>query len=426
MIYEYVMSGTGMVRMSDYNQQTVDIVNQYLKDSPYNISLLFNALTEKGKAPGLNRKTRFTESFRIHADSGGLQITTLNLPINEVKQKHKEIYETQAKWSDIAMSFDEMAVRQMSSDEKSILTVASSRLFVNELGKQMAHNTAKNIKEQIAAFEKHETDSKIMLICQGNDRDSYKVYAETIWSDLTDYERSKIYGIAPSSASIGNGQLEIAEMLYSMGELELPDDVKKNIHLLGVGSAAQLGPILYSPDYFKFVEHLSFDSTSAARRYGLDGFTFNTYRLSKDSPEGVYKAEYKKIIDYYKKYFNMVDGFDPEDIDTFIESATYFSSKNTDKIWTYRNKDNEMDWTLSDLLLFFVTAKYVEEMMEIIESEEGRKKPIYKDIRSYDDFNRYKREFRLYYKLKSNGVSRVETEAEFKAKEIRQNIIQSL
>ena len=81
------------------------------------------------------------------------------------------------------------------------------------------------------------------------------------------------------------------EMCYAVSEFQIPMELKKNIHLLGVGSHEMMTAFFVSPEYFNFVENVSYDSSTQA-----NSWFFSRYR-NKD-----WKNIMSKSIGWTYKY----------------------------------------------------------------------------------------------------------------------------
>lgn len=421
MKFEYIMSALGMCGYNEHTELARDIINDYLKDRPNDFGMLFNAMTEAKEGVKYFNNYNYKE---LLSDSGGLQITTLGLSSEETKKKHKEIYDIQSKYSTIAMCFDEMPIKL---SHKVIGTQSrldfSNRFFIRDLVKQAALDTSNNIKEQIKVFKKNNSETKIMLICQGNDLKTYKEYVETAFNNLTEEEQSYIYGLAPSGACNGNASLDRFDMLYTIKEFDIPLNIKKNIHLLGVGSFTGLLPLIASSDYFSFIENLSFDSSSAPRKYRIDGQGIEGDQFEKNHSIEKVTQQYMKIIKRYSKYFRQVPGWD---MHSFLENSTYYSSKNTKKIWMYRNRECNIHNSLALLLWFFVPAWKYEQVMENIEKCKSIEFNYLKAIKNYDDYLKYRKDIIRAYNLSSNHVQAVDSENDMNETAEMRNLIKDL
>lgn len=264
--YEYVASalsytgamGREGIDYSQFNEWMSKIDNIH----NHNVSSLFNAYTEVDIAELQHSMKGF---HRTYSDSGGLQMISLNVGGISEKAKH-DVYEVQAKFSDVAMIFDEIPVYTPSHIGKmnhrdpnikkmmteaglkpkrvSELKNAEARVYDPEMLKPKAKETAANILDQIRHFEKMGSDTKVICILQGNTTEDYQRWLNYILKDIPREEWKRISGLAFGSPAYGAGQLEDIEKAFFIGQLEAPSYIKRHIHLLGVGSANRMLPIV--------------------------------------------------------------------------------------------------------------------------------------------------------------------------------------
>lgn len=279
---EYVASGMSYFRFN-YAEAYVGDLNKYinrclesLQDvGGHKFSLLYNAHTEKHFGPMI--QDNFRQSiYDCYSDSGGLQIVTLGHKItSELK---KNVYENQAKFSDLAMSFDEIPVvatlggRAEKKDMK-------NRFFDRENFEERAKATGLNLLEQIRYFEKKKSKARPMFICHGNDYDTFMQWADIALNQIPKSLHARIGGIAPAGAAIGSGTMEDVKRAFFVSQIPLTH-ATKHIHLLGVGSVQRLLPalIMMRNGVYESDVRLSYDSTShtsgphIGRYYGKDGW----------------------------------------------------------------------------------------------------------------------------------------------------------
>lgn len=236
------------------------------------VSTLFNAYTEASFPPKmLTLGNLGAES--LYADSGGLQMVTLGKKITpEIKQ---EIYRTQM-ISDFAMCFDEIPLEKTTT----IQTINERSNTGNKIFNQANHGaagklTGLNIKEQSRAFRENKAKTKVIIIIQGNNAQDMMHYYQEIASQLNEEDYQNIGGMAVADTCIGNGELESIEMLRGARAISriCHPNIKKHLHILGVGSIARMRPILYliKSGYLDTFDNVSYDSSShtSTLRFGL-------------------------------------------------------------------------------------------------------------------------------------------------------------
>lgn len=372
MKFEYV--ATGLSYFQILNQIVIEtpeiskIVNDHLDRingiHNHNLSLLYNAYHEHKFGPKLQKLGYPDTVHHIHADSGGLQIITLGKEITpELKE---EIYRRQARYSDVAMCFDEIPIRVIG--ERSRIGDLDTRVFDFDRIEGCARATGRNIRRQLEIFEEEKSTAKPMLIVQGNCYDSYMKWTECVVDEIPKELHGKIAGLAIAGSSLGTGFLEDIEKMAYVPFLPFET---KNVHILGVGSLKRLLPLVafikgghFSDDY-----HFSYDSTShtmgiANGRYFLGDTTVNfsrhrnqTYLNIYNDLDGKYKLNengvsfdkffeivnthggyytFDKQYDYKRAadYFNVKAGFICSSIENFQKSVSdcYESEKHLKKI----------------------------------------------------------------------------------------------
>ena len=166
------------------------------------------------------------------------------------------------------------------------------RRFVREDLEKTAVATRDNVKRQIEVFKKENSRAKIMLISQGQDVDSWRKYIEVICNGLDDEEiETMCTGISLGSQCNGNHFAHRMEMIYASKEYQVPDSLRKNIHLLGVGNPNALMPFIVSPKYFNFIDNLSYDSSSHASSWFFSRYRDKNYKqITMDIPATTKKS----------------------------------------------------------------------------------------------------------------------------------------
>lgn len=243
------------------NERTLPKVQEALKlhQGRYNHvhSFLYNGYTEK--VIGANFQRFYKDCiYAAHADSGGLQVVTRGEQITpELK---RGVYEHQAVYSDIAMSFDEIPLRTVG---KSFVTDIDNRFFDYDMFEDCARLSAKNLEEQIDYFQSVGSLSKPLLIAHGNNVDDFCKWVEIHLKVIPEAKHKYIGGLSLAGTALGAGMSEIIERLFSFSMIEAPESMKKNLHLLGVGSIARMAPCsaFVLSGLFEGV-HISYDSTT--------------------------------------------------------------------------------------------------------------------------------------------------------------------
>lgn len=277
---EYVLSAINMMRIYDpkphhpwydnfakATNQLTDLLKAKLKNECKNIdplvSILFNAFTETGYMRFLPRLNNI-HADAVYADSGGLQIVTAGRSVTE--DIKKEIYQTQT-YADYAMCFDVIPLEIVSATRtKQERSNTSNKLFNSSKHNDSAILTGKNVQEQCRAFREANAKTKVIVIVQGNNAQDMVDFYRGIMSCLEPADLDYVGGLALADTCMGNGELESVEMLRAAHLIskECPEQFKRHLHLLGVGSINRLRPVLYliKSGYLDSFNRISFDSTT--------------------------------------------------------------------------------------------------------------------------------------------------------------------
>lgn len=261
----YIASGMAYSRIvlsdvienEEIRNRVKDLYVQLRGHASHDFGMLFNGWGEKRIGHILKNQYRDVVK-EIHADSGGLQIITRGLQLTEeVKTK---VYRTQAEFSDIAMSFDEIPVRV---DGASSRNDNSRRFFVPSELEGKARLTGKNVAKQIEIFLETGTSAKPCLIIQGNDYDTYMRWTEYCLEEIPKEHHKYICGVAMGGAALGTGFLEDIKRAFYFRNL--PIETEHNyMHILGVGAVKRLIPYLIfrQSGYYAEDTLISYDSTT--------------------------------------------------------------------------------------------------------------------------------------------------------------------
>lgn len=272
--FEYVASGLSHIGVNNSSifyhpedpisniiiQNKIKLMNTFIPKTNHKFSLLFNAYQEFNLGRDIDKTLR-AHVKDVYSDSGGLQVVTQGVTVDD--EFKKKIYDTQARFSSIAMSFDEIPVAI--TGERSLRTDSHNRFFSYALLKEKATQTAINIRDQIDYFVSIGSECKPMIITQGNDLETYQEWVDIICDVIGPSRWKYISGISSGAAALGLGFLEDVRRYYILGQLKYPDEIKRNhIHILGVGSIMRLMPLvpLIENGLFPKDTLLSYDSTT--------------------------------------------------------------------------------------------------------------------------------------------------------------------
>ena len=407
MKFEYVISGLTMgIDDLYYNRKVAapyihhmnkKIIDMNEKYDNQNMSILYNACTEKGH--GVTMKDTMDHSWhRIFADSGGLQLA--RTPTKNTPKIREQIYKHQANYSDVAMIFDEIPIEYdlTLTGGNSMKASIVGRRFIRDDVKKTAESTRDNVKRQIEVFKQENSKSKIMLISQGQDVDSWRLYIETICKGLDDEEvETMCTGVSLGSQCNGNHFAHRMEMIYACKEYQVPDSLKKNIHLLGVGNPNALQPFIVSPEYFDFIETLSFDSSSHASSWFFSRYRDKNYKQHGiDAPfrttknwDDIYKNQISPVVeDIMNDHRDAFNEFNVLTAEQLINDSTKWSIHNKEKKRIFVKPNGKDGYRL--LMWYWVmnnVCHFMDELNRRIENPHDET-GLYA-IKTYDDFQRY-------------------------------------
>ncbi len=319
--YEYVMSGLGYTRLNanrinlGNTERMLEVVNHaFSLIDGFDYSGLFNAYTERSIAEsGRFKHIPFKE---MHVDSGGLQMALFGKTITE--DIKNQIYQTQGKFGSVAMCFDNIPLytEQIEGAGTSQRTRIDNKIFLTTEMKDRAIDTGRNVNNQLRAFKEMGSDCKVMMIAQGNQSQDFADFIRYQFDEIDDELKDGIHGIAVADTCIGNGILESIEMLSGFNLIDIPEQYKKNLHLLGVGSISRLMPVieLQRSGYLSESTHISFDSTTHSSSFIMGKMWDETGNFEKIG--SVASNENLLLFEFiYKKYF---EKFYDVPCDTFV------------------------------------------------------------------------------------------------------------
>jgi len=342
---EYVASGSSYFKLmyaESLEPQNLDFFSRTFgslnNTNDHRISLLYNAYVEKRQGEWMGEHYR-PLVYSIHADSGGLQMVTLGRTIT--KELKEQVYDSQARNSDVAMCFDVIPVRTLDSGRSERLDLSNRRFDRAQL-EAAARETGRNLRRQIDFFDERGSRAKPMLITQGNDYDSYMQWTEFVVAELSDYHVERLGGIAMGAAALGKGSLEDIKRAFYY--TKLPINLRsRHLHLLGVGSVYRMVPqfIFMQNGLYQDVE-LSYDSTTHT-----SGVTQGRYYMN----DNAYTFDRVFNQAYHRVHADIVRNFPffSYDVDTFYE-ALNISSR------TYQAKHGNIDPSLQTYIAFVSSA----------------------------------------------------------------------
>lgn len=307
----YVASGLGFSKFfrkeSLKDKEILNLIGRWIKKldntNNHRFSILFNAYTEKKIAP-LIQETIKPYVYDVYSDSGGLQIISRGFTITP--DLKKEIYQIQGKYSDVAMSFDEIPVYTLVN--KSELKDASNKVFDRSRLISCAKETAKNITEQISLFIDNKSKTKPLAIIQGNDLETAMIWADTLFKNIPKDMHDAIGGIAIGSPALGVGELEEVKKAFWFTRIRSEIIDLKHFHLLGVGAMKRFVPTLVFIKSGLFKDtFVSYDSTTHTSMN-----IYGRYYYGK-KPNKQYQIVYnRKYNQVYDEIYDDIISFLPE------------------------------------------------------------------------------------------------------------------
>lgn len=326
--WEYVASGLGHLKIFNVPMREIpeamEVVNgifSNIRKDNHEFSFLFNAYVEEDY--GRIIKEYYKDSiYSIHADSGGLQVVTRGHKLDDALKQ--QVYKTQAKYSDIAMSFDEIPL--IVSAETSNVNDLDVRTFDTANLEMYARKSGVNIKNQIELFLDEKTTAKPMIILQGNCFETFMQWFDYVLAEIPPSYHKHIAGISVADTAHGLGFMEDIERAVLVGQLA--GDFTNYFHLLGIGSIKRLLPYITfcHNGYFKDI-HISYDSTTHTSGVSLGKFVLNT---KNDSLGRHYSDKYVKVYEELCKMTNFQDVCNVTEFHKIVNAnSTYFHDKTT-------------------------------------------------------------------------------------------------
>ena len=308
---EYVASATNHMNLGGtfyYKGELFPMVEEFKRifrtisgDSKnHNFSLLYNAYTEAAYG---ERFRNFGDSIHsIHADSGGLQIVTQGMTITQ--ELKKKVYENQAQFAHVGMSFDEIPVTLTST--RSQRNDINNRYFDISKFHGCAVLSGQNLNDQINYFRSVDSKCRPYMIAQGNCLETYLEWTEIMLEQLEGDNINYIGGCAVGAAALGGGALEDVKKSFYYSEIAkmLPN---RHFHILGVGSITRLLPSLIMLKNGMFDSpteeaYMSYDSSTHTMIINFGGFlgknaVYNPLKVKKD-----YEALHSEVLSTFPFY----------------------------------------------------------------------------------------------------------------------------
>jgi len=348
--YEYVLSGVSFTRILFQEALTdpeliQDIADMFdrMNGKGYDFSLLYNAFSE-ARFGKLLKGTYGNHIKNLYADSGGLQAITLGAKITpEMKRK---VYLNQSESASVGMSFDEIPL-SMSGDRSKRLDTSGRWFDFNKVD-ACAKQSGLNLLEQIEFFNNAKCSTRPVLICHGNDYDSFMKWADLVIKEIPKDLHQYIGGVALSSGAHGRGTLEDISRAFYYTQLPL-DVTHKHLHLLGVGSLSRMLPTITFVNNGLYKDtHISFDSTthSSSPHYGRYCTGSTDINITRHLEPGVIKSIYDDASKWFDIHCGHKEFFDGVNMASKKFEAKYGKRHSAIKsmvIWILSGASNFME-----------------------------------------------------------------------------------
>jgi hypothetical protein len=237
----------------------------------FNFSTLFNAYQEEKGGQTLANNDGLGHK-KIYSDSGGLQVLTAGKVIDDTIRD--KVYEVQAKYSDYAMTFDEMPLMIADGLGDNAVNGNVGQVYIDELIPISAKKCAEHIQKQINKFEELKSNTKILPILHGYTPETFLEYAENIFNNLENVG-DHIQGIAIASLrGHSDNKVGIMKLFDYLPKIinssRLNKQYLNHIHLLGVARPQRIIPVIMMLKKGLLpVKRVSFDSTAITKSYTI-------------------------------------------------------------------------------------------------------------------------------------------------------------
>ena len=410
--FESVSSALGFFNICDQDPEIVRRVMSKAvpENSLHTHSALFNGYTEKNQ--GSLFRDELSEVFdNIHADSGGLQIVTRGL--DNTPELRDKVYHTQAKYADVGMCFDEIPLIVTNTGSQARTDMAS-KIFESKKAYEYGRRTGENIKRQIDVMVDMNSQCRPQMILQGNEYEDFQNFYDGMTSILTDDYLKELRGCAVADTCIGNGLLEALDMVSMVQRLGMPDNLRNNIHLLGVGSVRRLLPVILMmrSGYFGNNVHLSYDSASHTQ-----SFTFGKWTYASGVSKSVTRKDLKLIDDIsqvlYQSYSDAIDvdygTFYQEFCDIMVSKSAATKYVKDDPIKCARMRSIMMMWVTKQIEYFIrkvdnmITSESIND--HLVSYKADRLKSL-ESVKTGDDYVKWRKDLQQWLRKESNRIRR--------------------
>ncbi len=299
----------------------------------FTMGTLYNAYQEKKDGEFLTDNP--LDHKIILSDSGGLQQARRGEKFDDATKR--EIFTNQAKYSDLAMTFDEMPFKPIDANKQTGVNMMASRCYIREMIEGAAKASALEIDTQIKIFDELKTDTIIAPIIHGfrpNPEyftgladNTYLDYAKRLLENI-DHAHPNVGGLSFASMTVAaDNRIGVLKSLQYIPQTLWSKDIDahnlENIHLLGLASPQRLMVILSlvrSGNIDSRVKRISFDSTALTKAHVVGRVHKNraefkdaghmrpelTLKDYKDPSAKNVRQYYQNVYSYFKDYKDLM------------------------------------------------------------------------------------------------------------------------
>lgn len=383
-IHSYMKLPNTNKELEEENLQDYKHLLEYLESKLkgyFTTSVLFNAFQEVSQGEQIKSRNGMGNSS-IYSDSGGLQVLTKGLEITD--ELKEEVYNNQAKYSDFAMSFDEMPLISVRDDGQS--NFANAKVFIDELIPITAGNSAKHIQQQIKVFQALKSDTKILPIIHGYTAESYIDYAKGLFGNISDNEHI-VNGLSIASLS-SHFDTKVGIMkIFDVVPKILNDDFFKgkkldHVHFLGVARPLRILPLLLlAKKGLLPIKRLSFDSTAItkAASFGKAFINLDEIKNPRNFSPAITLNSYKNknypnVAQFYQEVHKFMKDYDGYVFDSWEDLAEHSPNNGSKLKCSEQFEKNGIEWERKFLaqtryITFYNTYAYLSVLEAFIDDE---------------------------------------------------------
>lgn len=413
--FEYVMSGCSFARLNfrecsddlELRQWLIDAGRSLQGKDNHSFGILANALTEVHLCKTIHANEKYG-AVRQYADSGGLQIITQGLDAGE--DTKKKVYQTQAKYSDIAMCFDEIPLEMSGTSSKRL--DRTGRWFSASTMEAKARETGRNVHNQINLFLDEKSDAKPIVIVQGNCFETYQRWCQYVMEEIPQEKHKYIGGVAIGTGAFGHGDLEEITKAFIFSSLPIYE-ATHHLHLLGIGSVVRLMPYIISIQTGHFKEDLLISYDSTTHSSGLHFGRFYIDGGDIDVPTHFDKTIYSRVYEEISSKFDMAG----IDLEKFYDGSRMPSLKFQEKYGTRNDLiRSNVAWILTSIRNFMAEVNAMQDKKKLLAKLDKKKQNIYNSlygVKTLDDFKHWEKHVGRFVESKRIGTQQAANLTDF-------------